>query len=87
MLTIPLYSFLVIYFGFLIIFFIFSIINVLHLADTGTLTFVSFLMTLVITAMTVLTLYATWYLLRGTYWQMPITIYNSEWLGNLTPFN
>jgi hypothetical protein len=87
MVTIPLYSFLIIYFVFLIIFAVFSIVNISHLIDTGTLTFVSFLMTLVVAAMTVLTLYATWYFLRGVNWQEPITIWNSEWFGNLTIFN
>lgn len=86
MFTIPLYSFLFIYAGFLLIFLIFSLINVFHITGTGTLTLTSFFVTFIVSALTVLIFYATWYFLQGTDWQTPVTVWNSSWISTAIPF-
>lgn len=87
MLTIPLYSFLILYFIFLIIFFIFSLINVAHITSTGSLTLASFLVTFIVGALCALIFYGAWYFLQGVYWQTPITIWNTDWISSILPFN
>lgn len=83
MLTLPLYILLIAYAIFLIIFFIFFIINLLHIVLTGTTTFPSLIATFLVMALTVLTIYGTWYYLQGTDWVQPITVFNTDWFGAL----
>lgn len=81
MLTIPLYIFLFIYFFFLLTFVAFFLVNISHLARTGTFTMASFLVTFGFIALSVIILWFTWTLLNGTDWQQPLTIWNGEWSG------
>jgi len=86
MLTIPLYVFLFIYFAFLAIFAAFSIMNFYHIVMTASFTLSSFVMTFIIFALTVLTLYFTWSLLVDVDWRIPVTLFNSDWLINTPIF-
>jgi hypothetical protein len=86
MVTLPLYIFLFIYFGFLAVFTIFSLINFYHILTTGTFTFNSFVITFFVFALTVLTLYFTYSLLANIDWQTEITLFNSNWITNLFTF-
>ena len=83
MITIPLYSLLIIYGIFLIVFLTFFFINFGHILATGTNTLGSFIITFIIMALAVLTLFGTWYYLRGTNWQQSITVLNLEFITNL----
>lgn len=83
MLSIPLYSLLIAYAIFLLIFFTFFIINLLHIILTGTTTFNSFLATFIIIALTVLTIFGTWYFLQNTDWQQPLTVFDTGWISSL----
>lgn len=85
--SIPLYIFLFIYFAFLIIFVFFSIVNVVHITRTGALTFASFIITTIISAMTIFTLFFTWTLLSGTNWQTPVNILNINSANDVINFN
>lgn len=80
MVSIPLYVFLFIFFGILAILGIFLIINLIHLIQTGSLSFVSFLVTFFILVFIVAILYAAWFLLQNTNWQTLVTIWNNEWI-------
>lgn len=86
-LIIPLFYFLIAYFVFLGIFVIFSIINLAHLHQTGAMTFISFLMTLLVSALVVVTFFFTYTLLAQTNWQTPVTLFNSAWITNIFNFN
>jgi len=68
MFSIPLYIFLLIYLFFLLIFTIFAIINFTHIFQTGSITFASFIVTAIILALVIFTLFFTWSLLQGTNW-------------------
>lgn len=68
MITIPLYFFLFAYFFFLLIFVTFSIINFGHIFQTGGITFISFIATAIVLALTVFTLFFTWSLLQDVNW-------------------
>lgn len=83
MITLPFYFLLILYAIFLIIFFTFFIINFGHLIATGTNTLGSFIITFTIIALSVLTLFGTWYYLQGTDWQQSITVLNFEFITNL----
>ncbi len=83
MITIPLYTLLIGYGVFLIIFLTFFFINFGHLLATGTTTLGSFLTTFIIIALTALTLFGTWYYLQGTDWQQSVPILNLEFITNL----
>ncbi len=83
MISIPLYLPLFVYLFFLLIFVVFFLVNVWHLAETGTFTFVSFLATFFCLALTTLALWATWQLLQNVGWQEPVTLWNSAWLGSI----
>lgn len=85
--VVPLFYFLIVYGIFLIIFTIFSIINLAHLHHTGALTFISFLFTLLMTALTVATFFFTYILLAPTDWQTPVTLFSSQWISNIFNFN
>lgn len=81
MLIIPLYTLLIIYAVFLLVFFTFFTINVWHIFFTGTNTFNSFLVTLIVVALSAATLFGTWYFLQGVDWQQPLINLN---LGSVT---
>ncbi|KKP59561.1 MAG: hypothetical protein UR53_C0001G0061 [Candidatus Magasanikbacteria bacterium GW2011_GWC2_34_16] len=85
--SIPLYIFLFIYFAFLIIFVFFSVVNIIHIIRTGSLTFASFIITTIIGAMTIFTLFFTWALLTGTNWQTPVNILNINNANDVINFN
>jgi len=80
MLTIPLYSFLFIYFAFLAIFVAFSMMNFYHVVMTASFTLSSFIITFFIFTLTVLTLYFTWTLLTPVDWQTQVKLFDSGWL-------
>ena len=81
MLTIPLYSFLIIYFALAAVLAIFYAVNFFHIVLTGTTTISSFFMTLLILAFVGFIIFGTWYFLQGIDWSQQITIWNSSWLG------
>ncbi len=83
MLVIPLYTLLIVYAIFLLVFFTFFIINFWHIFLTGTTNFNSFVVTLLVIILTVLTFYGTWYFLRGTDWQQPLFTLNLSNFSNL----
>lgn len=83
MLTIPLYSFLFIYFLFLAIFTAFSIMNFYHIIMTASFTFASFLVTFLIFTLTVLTLYFTAQLLVQVDWQVAVPLFDTEWVSGI----
>ncbi len=83
-LSIPLYSLLFLYILFFAIFAVFMIANIYHIVMSGTLTFASFSVTFIVLALTVLTLYATWFFLRDVDWQTSIIFFNTEWLGGFS---
>lgn len=83
--SIPLYIFLFIYFGFLVIFFLFVGINFFHIIKSGTLTFTNFLITALAAATTIFILFGTFQLLQGTDWQQTITLFNANWFANVLP--
>jgi len=80
MISIPLYYFLFAYFFFLLIFAIFSIINFSHIFQTGNITFTSFIVTAIILALTIFTLFFTWSLLQNVNWTNTWEITN--WFNN-----
>lgn len=86
MLEISLYSFLFIYFGLLVVFFIFAMINFYHIITTASFTFASFVISFFLFAFTILTLYATWYLLLDVNWQTTVPLFNIEWLNGILIF-
>lgn len=83
MLAIPLYIFFGLYLLLFAVFVLFFIINIAHLVQTGSLTFVSFLVTFIFCASIALLLYATVNLLAETDWQQEIIIFNQEWFVHL----
>lgn len=83
MLTIPLYTLLIAYAIFLVIFFTFFIINFFHIIFTGTTTLGSFIVTFIIMALSVLTLYGTWYYLQNVDWQQPLFTLDFSNITNL----
>jgi len=69
MVSIPLYIFLFIYFAFLAVFCFFSIMNILHMFQTGGLTFFSFLVTFAVSAVSIYVIFFTYAFLRDVDWQ------------------
>lgn len=80
MTSIPLYTIAIFYLIFLGIFVVFAFINIMHIIETGTFTFISMVFTIKIIALTFLILYVTWYLLQSTDWHYLITIWNDDWI-------
>lgn len=87
MFSVSLYIFLFVYFAFLAIFAIFAIINITHMFHTGSLTLVSFIVTLFTAIGTILIFYATWYLLQNADWTQAVTVWDNQWLTNIFTFN
>lgn len=87
MATIPLYIFLFIFFGALLILSIFYIIGISHLIATANLTFASFIITLAVSTFIGVSLYGTWNILRDTNWQRPVKIFDMAWFGNNNQFS
>ncbi len=83
MLIIPLYTLLIIYAIFLIVFLTFFAINFFHIILTGTTTLGSFIITFIIMALSVLTLFGTWYYLQNIDWQQPLFTLNLSNITNL----
>ncbi len=83
--TIPLYIFLFIYFGFLIIFFTFVGINFWHILKSGTLTTTNFVVSILAAAATVVVLTETYYLLNDVNWQQTITLFDLSWFASALP--
>lgn len=82
MVSIPLYIFLFIYLFFLSVFLSFIFVDMYHLVSGGSLTFASFLVTFVVLAGSAFTLYATWGMLAGVDWQLPVVLFRSDWFSN-----
>lgn len=74
MVNIPLYIFLFIYFGFLFIFAFFSIVNLLHMFQTGGISFFSFVITFIVMAVVIYLLFFTWFLVKDTDWQQNLQL-------------
>ena len=87
MFTIPLYVFLIIYFLFLIIFGLFFLINIGHLFQTAALTASSVFVAILLLSVSLLILWATWYLLSDINWLQSVTVFDSAWLGNIFSFS
>ena len=87
MITIPLYTILFIYFGFLTLFGIFSFVNLGHIFHSGALTFVSFIFTIFVALFVIANFVLTFNLLLGTDWQQPVTIWNSAWISTSLNMN
>ena len=87
MLSIPLYSFLII-FGFVLLVFIFFFFsNVAHIITTGSITFGSFVMTMFILLAALAVLWFTWYILQSMDWTQGITIFDKNWFGGIVSEN
>jgi len=86
MVIIPLYIFLFIFFGVLLIISVFYFISISHLFTTANLTIISFIMTLIVSILIGLTLYGTWHILRDTNWQQSVKIFDMTWFGNNNQF-
>ena len=84
--SLPLYVFLFLFFGFLLIFLIFFFIDVYHLFETSSLTLTSLAVTILVFAVSALTLFITWYLLQNVNWKIPITLFDSSWITGLFSF-
>ncbi|HLD31410.1 MAG TPA: hypothetical protein VJB37_00765 [Patescibacteria group bacterium] len=84
--TIPLYIFLFAYLFFLTIFVAFSIMNIYHIVMTASFTLASFIITVVLLAITVLTLFFTWQFCITVNWSSALTIFDSAWLQNIFIF-
>lgn len=83
MFSLPLYTFLFLYFIFLTVFIAFSAVNFYHIVATASFTFVSFLASFFVFAMTILTLYLTWQLLQNVAWQTPVVLFDGNWLSGI----
>lgn len=86
MFEIPLYIFLFIYFGLMAVCFIFSMVNFYHIVTTASFTMVSFIISFFIFSLTILTLYATWYLLTDINWQTMVPLFDLDWLDGVLFF-
>jgi len=73
--TISLIWFLYIFFAFLVLFALFSLFNFYLIYSTGTFTIISFLVTFLMIAATVLILYGTWFFLRDVDWTQTVTLF------------
>ncbi|MFA5128242.1 MAG: hypothetical protein WC457_04590 [Patescibacteria group bacterium] len=87
MLTIPLYSFLIIYAILFLFFVFFFLVNVGHIVATGSITFGSFIMTMFILLASLAVLWFTWYILQNMDWTQGLTIFNKEWFGGIVSNN
>lgn len=83
MLVIPLYTLLIVYAIFLIVFFTFFVINFWHIFLTGTTTFNSFVVTFLVLALSVFTLFGTWYFLQDIQWHEPLISLDIPSLTNI----
>lgn len=86
MFSLPLYVFLILSLIYFAVFIIFFIINVGHLFQTAALTMTSLIFTILIVATSILLVWAAWYLLSGTDWGTPVTIFDTSWLSGLFSF-
>lgn len=86
MITIPLYSFLIIFFIYLVIFGLFFLINFGHLFQTAALTFTSFFVAILLIAASLVVLWGTWYFLSDVNWQQSVTVFDTAWFGNILSF-
>lgn len=85
--TIPLFIFLFIFFGALLVLAAFYILNIAHIIATANLTFISFVVTFIVFALATFTLYGTWFFLQSTDWQQPVKIWDNNWIGGHNQFN
>ena len=83
MITVPLFSFIIIYVVALAIIGLFFAVNFFHIILTGTTTLSSFFITLFALASVTLIIFGTWYFLQGVDLSQQITIWNKSWLGGL----
>jgi len=82
MITIPLFTFLIIYCVFLIIFSIFFFINVGYLISTGSISTASTAITFFVLIFALIVVGATLFALSNTNWGQTITLFNSDWFGD-----
>lgn len=85
MLTIPLYIFLFIYFGFLLFCLFFVAVDIGNLFRTGTFTLASFFATFLFLAFVAIVIWATYTLLVDIDWQQPVLLWNNAWFGSTFP--
>ena len=83
MVTIPLYSLLVVYGIFLVVFVTFILANIMHIILTGSTTFASFIVTIFILLFSLVVLFGTWHYLQDTSWTDRLTIWNNDWLSSV----
>ncbi|KKW42087.1 MAG: hypothetical protein UY92_C0010G0003 [Candidatus Magasanikbacteria bacterium GW2011_GWA2_56_11] len=85
LIAIPLYVTLFIYLVLLAVFVAFAVVNFYHIITSGTFTLASFSVTFITFALTVLTLYYTFYLAKDVDWQVSLILFNSDWLSEFIP--
>lgn len=85
--SLPLYAFLFIFLGFLLIFSIFLFIILHRIFETASLTITSLTMTILVFSISALSLFTVWYLLQGVNWQTQIIVFDGSWITNIFTFN
>lgn len=83
MLTIPLYTLLIIYLIYLAACAFFVLINIGHLIQTASFGLLSYVFTIGIICALLLVLWYTYALLGAIDWQQPLTIFNQDWFGEI----
>jgi len=80
MLVMPLYILLIFYIIFLLIFLLFSAINMYHIFASASFTYPSFMMTVLVATLTIITLYITSIILQDIDWFSKVTLFDISWL-------
>ena len=62
---------------------VFLFVDLLHIFQTGTLSVISFIATILALGIFTAILFATWYFLQNVDWQQTLTIWNSDWLRSV----
>lgn len=81
MITIPFVALLFLYFFFLIGFLVFSLINIGHLAATGTVTMASLTAATLFIIFSLVVIFFTWVNVAGVDWQAPLVVWSISWLS------
>lgn len=83
MLTVELAVFFYLYLAFLVIFAALIVTNLLHLVHTGTVTFVSAVVTGIVVAFSFFIISGTWNFSQTIDWHTPVTLWNNEWISHI----
>lgn len=85
MVTLPLYTFLILYIVFVMIVVALKLVNVYHIASAQALNTITFTVSFLILVLTIGTLYLTFYFLQGTNWYAPVILFDPGWFSIGTP--